>query len=254
MIRPRIIPVLLLKGQGLVKTRKFKNERYLGDPINAVKIFNDLKADELIFLDILASIEKRTISLDFVKHVGEEADMPFSVGGGITSIEQIRKIINAGAEKVVLNTAAYLNHDLIREASVYFGRSTITVCIDIKRNLFKKPQIYLFSKRKIGRLSPMEYAKLVEKKGAGEVIVQSVDNDGAMKGYDLELLKDISQNLRIPVVSLGGAGNIEDFEMAINHAYCSAVAAGSMFVYHGRRQGILVNYITRKQKRNIYYE
>ena len=136
MFRPRVIPILLLKGKGLVKSVKFKNHRYIGDPINAVRIFNDFKADELVFLDIIASIEKRTISLDFVRNVGDEANMPFSVGGGIRSIRNIRDIINCGAEKVILNTYAVENPDFIKKASEEFGSTTIVISMDVKNKIF----------------------------------------------------------------------------------------------------------------------
>lgn len=254
MFRPRIIPVLLLKGEGLVKTKKFSNERYIGDPINAVKIFNDLEADELVFLDIMASKEKRLISLDFVREVGEEAKMPFAVGGGIKTIEDIRYIINAGAEKVVINTGAINNLDFIKEAADTFGSSTIVVCIDISKNLFGKHKIKSHSGAKIKIDNPLEYAHQIEKMGAGEIIVQSIDRDGVMDGYDLEILKLISSAVSIPVVALGGAGKLNHMLNAVNDAMVSALAAGSMFVYHGSRRGILINYLNQEQKSSLKYE
>ena len=154
MYRPRIIPVLLLKNNGLVKSIKFKNHRYIGDPINAVRIFNDLKADELVFLDILASKEKRLISLDFVKNVGEEANMPFSVGGGISKLEHISKILETGAEKVILNTVAGENTGFVANAVKEFGSSTIAVCLDVKKNLWNKKHFVLRSRRKSLALMP----------------------------------------------------------------------------------------------------
>jgi len=160
MFRPRVIPILLLKGQGLVKSIKFKDYRYIGDPINAVKIFNYLKADELVFLDILASKEKRSISLDFVRKVGDEANMPFAVGGGIRKIQDIKDIINAGAEKVIINTYAAENPEFIQEASAIFGSSTIVVSIDVKKRLFGKNQVYVLGGGKSTGLDPVNYAKL----------------------------------------------------------------------------------------------
>jgi imidazole glycerol-phosphate synthase subunit HisF len=242
VFRPRIIPVLLLRNQGLVKSIKFRNHRYIGDPINAVKIFNDLKADELVFLDILASRQGRTISLDFVKKVGEEANMPFAVGGGIDSNHMIREIIGAGAEKVVLNTAAALNPEFIRHASETFGSSTIIVCMDIRKRFLGKEQTSILNATKFTGYSPVEYAQLAEEKGAGEIIVQSVELDGTMKGYNIELIRRISENVTIPVVALGGAGNIGDLREAYLNGYANGLAAGSMFVYHGARKGILINY------------
>jgi len=247
LFRPRVIPVLLLKGQGLVKSIRFKNHRYIGDPINAVRIFNELKADELVFLDILATKENRTVSLDFVKNVGEEANMPFAVGGGIKTVKQIRDILHAGAEKVVINTAAIQNPDFVRQATDSFGSSTITVCIDVKKNLFGTEQSWIVSGSKSTGKSPVEVAREMEKQGAGEIIVQSIESDGMMQGYDIALIKKISEAVTIPVVALGGAGIFKDFNMAIKEGYASAVAAGSMFVFHGPRQAVLVNYPTQEQ-------
>jgi cyclase len=242
MFRPRIIPVLLLKGNGLVKSIKFKDYRYIGDPINAVKIFNDLKADELIFLDILASKLNRCISLDFVRKVGEEANMPFAVGGGIRTIQDIKGIINTGAEKVVINSYAVENPEFIRKASDEFGSSTIVVSMDVKKKLFAKKQLYTYGGTKSTGIDPVFFAGLMQKMGAGEIIINSIEKDGTMQGYDLELIKSIAEAVSIPIVALGGAGKPDDFKKAISQAYASAVAAGSMFVYHGPRMAVLVNY------------
>lgn len=252
MFRPRVIPVLLLKGQGLVKSIRFKNHRYIGDPINAVRIFNDLKADELVFLDILATKEKRTISLEFIKNVGEEANMPFAVGGGITNLNQIREILNAGAEKVIINSAAAQNPDLIRQACETFGSSTITICIDVKKKLFGTEQSWIISGSKSTGISPVAMALEMEKQGAGEIIIQSIENDGVMQGYDISLIRKISEAITIPVVALGGAGTTIDFQKAINEGFASAVAAGSMFVYHGPRNAVLVNYPTHDQLSELF--
>ncbi len=247
MFRPRVIPVLLLQNKGLVKSKQFKNHRYIGDPINAVRIFNDLQADELIFLDILATRENRTISLDFVKNVGEEANMPFAVGGGINSISQIRDILNAGAEKVVINTAAVQNPDFIRQASETFGSSTISVCIDVKKKLFGSEQTWIIAGSKSSGKSPVGIALEMEKQGAGELIIQSIEKDGMMQGYDIPLIRKISEAVTIPVVAVGGAGSTDDFKKAIDEGFASAVAAGSIFVYHGPRNAVLVNYPSQQQ-------
>ena len=247
MFRPRVIPALLLKNSGLVKSVKFKNFRYIGDPINAVKIFNDLKADELVFLDIEASKHNRKISLDFVKKVGSEANMPFSVGGGIKTINDIVEIINAGAEKVILNSFAYVNKELINEASKEFGTSTIVVSIDIKKQSVKGNRVFIYSGKKTTGLNPVDYAKKMEDFGAGELIINSIDRDGTMSGYDINLIKSISQNVSIPVVALGGAGSLSDFKKIIFQGYASAVAAGSLFVYHGPRNAVLINYPSKEE-------
>jgi len=242
MFRPRIIPVLLLKGKGLVKSVRFKSHRYIGDPINAVKIFNDLKADELAFLDIMASKEGRSVSLDFVSKVGEEANMPFAVGGGIADLNQIQAIIGAGAEKVIINTQAAANPSFIRKAADTFGSSTIVVCMDVKKKLFGKIQTWTLSGDRPSGYSPVDFAKFMQDQGVGELIVQSIERDGMMQGYDIQLIRSVSEAVTIPVVALGGAGSIPDMQKAYNEAFANGLAAGSMFVYHGARNGILINY------------
>ena len=207
MFRPRIIPVLLLKNLSLVKSVQFKGHKYIGDPINAVRIFNDSKADELVFLDIEASKNNRLISVDFVRNVGEEANMPFAVGGGIRSIEDIQAIIGAGAEKVVINTGAARNPNFIREASETFGSSTIVVCIDVKTQLLKGQRTWILGGGKATGFDPVEFARMMEQKGAGELIVQSIERDGTMKGYDVELVKSIASAVSVPVVALAARAN-----------------------------------------------
>jgi imidazole glycerol-phosphate synthase subunit HisF len=242
MFRPRVIPVLLLKDNVLVKSVKFKDYKYIGDPINAVRIFNGFNADELVFLDIEASKKKRLISLEFVKNVGEEANMPFAVGGGIRSLDDIRSIINAGAEKVIINTYAAENPDFIYSASDTFGSSTICVCIDVKKSLLGKTNAWVLNGTKSTGYSPVEFAQMMEKKGAGEIVVQSIDKDGTMQGYDTELIKKISENVTIPVIALGGAGNLQHLKDAYHKGYANGLAAGSLFVYQGTKRGVLVNY------------
>ena len=238
MYRVRVIPVLLLKDKGLVKSVKFKNYRYIGDPINAVKIFNDLYADELVFLDINATKENRSISVDFVKEIGDESNMPFAVGGGIQSIEKIKELINAGAEKVIINSHAVLFPEFISDASKTFGSSTVVVSIDVKKNIFGKYRVYIKGGSKSTNYDPIEFARLMEKNGAGEIIINSIEKDGLMTGYDLKLIDLVSRSVNIPVIAVGGAGELEHLKLAIN-ANASAVAAGSLFVYHGSRKGCL---------------
>ena len=245
MFRPRIIPVLLLQGNALVKSKGFKDFRYIGDPINAVKVFNDLKADELVFLDIEATKEKRTISTELVSQVGEEANMPFAVGGGIKNLDEIQNIIAKGAEKVIINTCAVENPKFIREASDNFGSSTIVVCIDVKKKFFSGEVVWSNSGSKSSKYSPKDFAKLIEENRAGEIIIQSISKDGTMSGYDLDLIKEISTAVTILVVALGGAGNLEHMIEAYTKGFASALAAGSLFVYQGPNKGVLINYIEK---------
>jgi cyclase len=252
MFRPRVIPVLLLQNQGLVKSVKFKNYRYIGDPINAVKLFNDLRADELVFLDINASNEGRRISLDFVEKAGDECSMPFAVGGGIKTINDIRVILNAGAEKVIINTSAGKNPEFIREAATEFGSSTIVVCMDVQKKKFRKETTYIYSGKKSTGYDPVDFACLMEEKGAGEILVQSIDYDGTMTGYNLELIRRISDKLTIPVVACSGAGELSHLASAYYEANASALAAGSLFVFHGTRKAVLINYPDKEQLSSLF--
>ena len=252
MFLPRVIPVLLLKNKGLVKTVKFKAPKYVGDPINAVKIFNDLEADELVFLDITASKEGRPISTELVKNIGDEAFMPFAVGGGITELKQIEELLKAGAEKVVLNTASLKKPRLITEASEFFGNQSIVVSIDVKKNIFNKKTVWINDGKQNTKLDPISHAKAVEQLGAGEIIINSIDNDGVMEGYDIELIKSISNAVSIPVVACGGAGGLDDLKDAYQYGKASALAAGSMFVFHGPRRAVLINYPEKNELLKLF--
>lgn len=247
MFRPRVIPVLLLKGQGLVKSIQFSNYHYLGDPINAVRIFNDLKADELVFLDILATKENRIISLDFIKNVGEEANMPFTAGGGVKSLNDIQQIISAGAEKVIINSYAAENPSFIKEATEAFGSSTISVCIDVKKKLFGGERTWVNAGSKSTQYSPIEFAILMEQQGAGEIIIQSIAQDGMMTGYDIPLIQKITNAVTIPVVAMGGAGCIDDLTKCYEQTHVSGLGGGSVFVFQSKNRGVLINYPSKNE-------
>lgn len=242
MFRPRVIPTLLLKGDGLVKSVKFKDYNYIGDPINAVKIFNDLRADELVFLDIEATKEGRCISVDFVKDVGDEANMPFAVGGGIKTLEQIQQLISAGAEKVIITSEAIQNPDFIAAAAETFGSSTIVVGVDVKKKWLGGQKVWSHAGTKASNYSPVAFAQLMEQKGAGELVIQSIEKDGTMTGYDIELIRSISEAVKIPVIALGGAGKFHDLEEAYKNGFANGLACGSLFVYQGTKKGVLINY------------
>lgn len=251
MFRPRVIPVLLLQDKVLVKSIQFKQHKYIGDPINAVKIFNDLKADEVVFLDITASRKNQSISLDFVKKVGEEANMPFAVGGGIKSLQTIQDIIAAGAEKVIINTHAVQNPEFIKQASQAFGSSTIAICIDVKKNIFGKEKQYILNGKKSSKYTPLAFAKQMEEYGAGEIIVQSIAHDGMMQGYNTKLIEEFSNKLSIPVTALGGAKNIDDLTKAYQ-AGATGLAAGSFFVYQGTKRGVLISYPEKEDIQKLF--
>lgn len=251
MFRPRIIPVLLLQGTTLVKTEAFTNPTYIGDPINAVKIYNELLADELVFLDINATKENRIADLQLVKSVSEEANMPFSIGGGIKTTDQIRSLLSAGAEKVIIGSEACLRPEFIKEASETFGSSTITVCIDISSNIFGKESVYIQNGRKKTNFNPLEFAQQMESMGAGELILQSVKRDGTRIGYAKEIIQKIADSTTIPTVALGGASSVEEMLQFYLETNISGLGAGSIFVYQGKRKGVLINYPEKKEIRKL---
>jgi len=241
MYRPRVIPVLLLDNDKLVKTVKFSNPKYIGDPINAVRIFNDLKSDELVLLDISASRQNRSINLELVKEIGEEANMPFSVGGGIKSVDMAQKLLSYGAERVIIGTEAVANPDFVKKLCDSFGSSTVSVCIDYKKDLLGRPQLYSPHKKAVVN-DPLKMALLMEEVGVGEIILQSFSKDGTMSGYDYDFLINTAKKLKIPVVALGGASKKEDLEKLYREGGLNGLAAGSLFIYKGQMKGVLINY------------
>jgi cyclase len=247
MIRPRIIPVLLLKNTGLYKTRKFTEPKYIGDPINAIRIFNDKEVDELAFLDIAASIEGKEPNLSVLRDIASECFMPLSFGGGIKTVEMIREVLNVGVEKIALNTSAIQNPALIAEAARYFGSSTIIVSIDAKKTLFGKYSVYIFGGREKTSKNPVDWAREAERLGAGEILINSIDQDGVLQGYDWELIQSVTDAVDIPVIVAGGARGMIDFFRAINDCKVSAVAAGSCFVFQGKHRAVLITYPTRTE-------
>lgn len=245
MFRPRVIPVLLLKNKGLVKTKKFKKPNYIGDPINAVKIFNDLKADELILVDIDATKNSHSIPLEVVREVGEEAFMPFAVGGGIKTLAYASECIGCGAEKIILNTHAIANNSLITQCANKFGSQSVVVAIDVKKDIFGRQFVYHTNGTKNSRMDPVSWAVDVERLGAGEILINDVNNDGLMQGYDVKLITSISEAVNIPVLACGGAGGLHDLRSVID-AGAHGSAAGSLFVYQGSRKAVLINYPTNE--------
>lgn len=246
MHRSRIIPTLLMDNDGLVKTQKFKNPRYIGDPINAVRIFNNKEVDELVLLDITASTEKREPKFENIVEIVSEAFMPIGYGGGINNMGHIERLFKIGIEKVILNTSAFENEDLISEASKVYGSQSIVVSIDVKKDFFGNYQIYTASGKTKQKIELLQALKKFQDLGAGEIMINSIEREGTMNGYDLKLVNDVCKNLRIPVVASGGAGKIEHFVEAIN-AGASGVAAGSMFVYQGVHRAVLISYIKSEE-------
>lgn len=247
MLSVRIIPCLLLKDKALVKTVRFRSPRYLGDPLNAVKIFNEKEADELIFLDISATIKNRRPDFTMVSNIASECFMPLSYGGGIRNIQDMKELFKLGVEKIIINTCAFENPDLIKESVDLFGSQSIIVSIDVKKNIFGKYEVFVRSGIKNTKIHPVDFAVRMEKNGAGEIFLNSIDRDGTMSGYDIDLIKHVSMAVRIPVIASGGAGKISDFYDAVKIGKASAVAAGSFFVFKNKTRAFLINMPTRKE-------
>jgi len=251
VIRPRVIPVLLLKGQGLVKTVKFKDPKYLGDPINIVRIFNDKEVDELIFLDITATNEKRKPPFEILGKITSECFMPLGYGGGIRSMDDVKTLLSLGIEKVILNTIAVENSKFVTEVADYAGSQAVVVSMDIKKGFLGKYEVVTHSGKAGTRLDPVRHALEMEKRGAGELFVNSIDRDGMMQGYDLDLIRRVAEAVSMPVVACGGAGNIQHLAEAIQQGGASAAAAGSMFVFQGPLRGVLISYPSQKELKSV---
>ncbi len=240
MRRTRVIPVLLLKGRGFYKTRKFKEPKYLGDPINILRIFNDKEVDEICVLDIGATSSGRGPQMDYLGEFTSECFMPLAYGGGITDMDQIRQLFKIGAEKCILNTAFHENPALVESAAAEFGSQSIVISIDVKKKLFGGDEVFTQNGKLKTGLSAVDCARKAESLGAGEILLNSIDRDGTMKGYDLGLVEEVCTAVSVPVILCGGAGSVEDFKGAVK-AGASAVAAGSFFVFQGPHRAVLVN-------------
>ena len=254
MLRSRAIPCLLLKGQGLVKTVKFKDPKYVGDPINAIKIFNEKEVDELALLDITASSEGRGPSFKVIEEVASECFMPLAYGGGIRTIEDIRKIVSMGVEKVVLNTAAINNPGLIAAASQEIGSQSVVASIDVRRKLFGGYEVVGGRGRVRTGLDPLAFARSLADKGAGEILLNSVDRDGTQQGYDTDLIKHVAGGVAVPVIAAGGAGSLQDLAQAIKVGGAAAAAAGSLFIFHGPHRAVLISYPSYDDLRAVFGE
>ncbi|RYY40078.1 MAG: imidazole glycerol phosphate synthase subunit HisF [Chitinophagaceae bacterium] len=248
--RIRVIPVLLIQGGGLVKSVRFKNHRYVGDPINAVRIFNDKEADEICILDISATREGRGPDIARVANIVSEAFMPVAYGGGISTMAQAEQLFYNGVEKVVLNRAAIQQPSLITEVAQRYGNQAVVVSIDYKSGLLGRKQAYTRNGSEKAGVTPIELARRAEELGAGEILLNSIDRDGTYGGYDLETLAAVSKAVRIPVIACGGASGPDDFSKAIGNG-ASALAAGSMFVYQRPHNAVLISYPSPDELRSI---
>jgi cyclase len=252
VLRPRAIPCLLLKNLGLVKTVKFADPTYLGDPINIVKIFNDKEVDELVFVDITATLENKNPPFDLLAKITTECFMPLAYGGGIRRIEDVTTILNLGVEKIVVNSHAVEDPTFIHAAAELAGSQAVVVSIDIKKNTRGDYEVFTHSGRRSTGLNPAKHALEMEKQGAGEILLNSIDRDGTMQGYDLDLIKQVTQTVGIPVVACGGARTVQDLGKVVKEGGASAAGAGSMFVFQGPHRAVLISYPTQQELREAF--
>ena len=237
----RLIPCLLLKNGGLYKSVKFKDHRYIGDPINTVKLFNDKEVDELVILDIEARKSFLGPNFALINDIVSEAFMPVAYGGGIRNMDDAVKLFKLGVEKLVFNTALFEDPELICDVISYAGSSSVVASIDAKRTMFNNYSVFTDSANVNRKIDPVEFAEALDKQGVGEILLNAVDCDGLMQGYDLNLIERVSKSVSIPVIAIGGAGAMEDFRLAINKG-ASAVSAASFFIFHGKHRAVLITY------------
>ncbi len=242
MLRPRIIPCLLIHEAGLVKTVGFKDPKYVGDPVNAVKIFNEKESDELIVLDIDATVNGVEPDFAVIAHLAAECRMPLCYGGGVRTAAQAKRIIGLGVEKVAISTAAIERPELIEEIAAEVGRQSVVVVIDVRKKMMGGHEIRTHNGKKAHKLNPVAFAQEAVRLGAGEIVINSIDLDGTMKGYDLKFAKHVREAVRVPVTFLGGAGSLADIEALIREVGIVGASAGSLFVFKGTYRAVLINY------------
>lgn len=252
MLRPRIIPCLLVRNKGLVKTVKFDSPKYVGDPINAVKIFNEKEADELIVLDIDATVNGTPPDFVMIQKLAAECRMPLCYGGGVTNVEQAKRIIGLGVEKVAISAAAHSDPKLISAMATEIGSQSVVVVLDVKKSFLGKYEVYTHNGQKRTGRSPVEVAQEAEKCGAGEIVINSIDNDGQMKGYDLSLAVKVREAIHLPMTVLGGAGSLADIERLVVACGVIGGSAGSLFVFKGNYRAVLINYPDRAKKQEVF--
>ncbi len=251
MLRPRIIPCLLIKNGGLVKTVNFTNPKYIGDPINTVRIFNEKLVDEIIILDIDATKKGEDPNMKMINNLASECRMPLSYGGGIKTVEQICEIIELGVEKVSLSTEAINNPNIIKNSAKYVGNQSIVVTLDVKK---ENNNYYVFTQngKNNTKLGPIDLVKDFQELGAGEIIINSIDCDGIMKGYDFNLIEKIKAIANIPITVVGGAGELKDIKELFEKFGNIGACAGSLFVFKGAFRAVLINYPTILEKKELY--
>jgi cyclase len=252
MLKARVIPCLQLVDESLVKAVQFDKYGYIGDYINTVRIFNELEVDELCFLDIRASLENRQPNIEILHQISDECFMPLSYGGGISNFQIAKQILSIGFEKVIVNTEAFHQPNLIPSIAEHFGNQAIVASIDVKKNIFGKYQVYINDGRKKINIDPIEWAQQLQSMGAGEILFTSMDKEGTWTGYDIDIIKKVTSSLSIPVIANGGAGCIQDIADVINNGGASAAALGSMVVYQKKGMGVLVNFPDRNELDKLF--
>jgi len=252
MLAPRIIPCLLVHDKGLVKTVKFKDAKYVGDPINAVKIFNEKETDELMVLDIDATVKDSEPDYKMIENLAVECRMPLCYGGGIKTVEQATKIFNLGVEKIALSSAAIENPKLISDIAKEVGSQSVVVVLDVKKKIFGGYDIYTHNGTKKTKVDLECFIKELQALGVGEIVINSIDNDGVMKGYDLSLIEKIKPLIDVPITVLGGAGSLEDIKTLIKKFGIIGCSAGSLFVFKGKYKAVLISYPNKIDKKRLY--
>lgn len=254
MFRPRVIPCLLLDGQRLVKTTGFDAPSYVGDPINALKIFNEKEVDEVIVMDIFASKKGRKPDFAYIEKLAGECFMPMCYGGGISSIDDAEKLIACGVEKLAINQGALKNINLLSSVAKRYGSQSVLGAIDVKKTWFKGIRVWNYVTHKQEAFSPDEWALKMTQAGAGEILLNHVDRDGTLQGFDIELIRSVSQAVRVPVIACGGASSLENCKSAIVDGAAAAVAAGALFVYKGPHRAVLINYPNSQVLKSLFKE
>lgn len=248
MLRPRVIPSLLLQDNGLVKTVNFKNPKYVGDPINAVRIFNEKEVDELAIFDIDATSKGLEPNYSLIERIANQSRMPLCYGGGVKTVEQAQKIFGLGIEKIALSSAVLENPQLITQIAERVGSQSVIVVLDVKKKLFGGYEVFTHNGKKGTGINPMKFVEEAQRLGAGEIIINSIDQDGVMKGYDLGLIDKIREKISLPLTVLGGAGSLSDIKEVIDKHGIIGVAAGSLFVFKGIYKAVLINYPSFEEK------
>jgi imidazole glycerol-phosphate synthase subunit HisF len=252
MLRPRIIPSLLIHEKGLVKTVKFKDPKYIGDPLNAVKIFNEKEVDELAVFDLDATVLGNEPNYSLIEKMANQSRMPICYGGGVKTVKQAQIIFNLGVEKIALSSSIIQNPNLISEISEKVGSQSVIIVLDVKKKFLGGYEIYTHNGKKSTGVNPIEFAKKAQELGAGEVIINSIDNDGMMNGFDMNLIAKVREVITIPLTVLGGAGSLDDIKNVIVKNGVIGVAAGSLFLYRGVYKAVLINYPSKEEKNTIY--